>query len=178
MQTLIAAGLALEPLTAAHAQAMFDVLADPLVNSHLDESPPASVDALRLVYARRAMGKSPDGRQLWLNWVVRAQGGSPIGYVQATMTAPHVAWIAYVLASSHWGRGHAFTATSAMLAHLETVYGVRECLVSVEADNVRSIRLLGRLGFLAATPTQAAAHSLTATERLFTRQRTGAAGAL
>lgn len=169
MQAITASGLVLEPLTAAHAGALFEVLSDPLIYAHLDEAPPDSVDELRRVYARRETRKSPDGQQLWLNWLVRLHGQQPIGYVQATVTGPGVAWIAYVLGRSAWGRGHALIATQAMLDHLDTVYGVRECLATVEVDNERSIRLLGRLGFRAATLSEAAAHDLTPSERLFLR---------
>jgi ribosomal-protein-alanine N-acetyltransferase len=178
MQGITAAGIVLEPLTAGHAQAMFEILSDPLLYAHLDEAPPASADELRRVYARREVRRSPDGRQQWLNWVVRVPGQPPMGYVQATVTTPGVAWIAYVLASGQWGRGHAFTATRMMLDHLHTAYGVRQCLASVEADNARSIRLLGRLGFRAATVAEAAAHDLTPSVRLFLRQRAAAPPAL
>ena len=170
MQTLTARELVLDPLMASHAEAMFEVLCDERIYAYLDESAPASTDELRRVYARRETRKSPDGQQLWLNWIVRWQGQQPIGYVQATVTAPGVAWIAYVIASSHWGRGHAFAATAAMLEHLEIAYGVSQCLASVESRNERSIRLLGRLGFRAATLSQAAAHDLPPSERLFQRQ--------
>ena len=167
MQTLTAAGILLEPLTAGHAEAMFDVLADPLLYRHLDEAPPGSVDDLRRVYARREARTSPDGRQLWLNWVIRVDSHALIGYVQATVTEPGVAWVAYVLASGWWGRGVGFKATDAMISHLQQRYGVRRCMATVESANQRSIRLLQRLGFEPATAAEAGAHALSGTERLF-----------
>ena len=167
MQTLAAAGIVLEPLTAAHAEAMFDVLADPLLYRHLDETAPASVDELRRVYAKREAGTSPDGTQLWLNWVIRVDGQTPVGYVQATVTEPGVAWVAYVVARGYWGCGVGFKAADAMIAHLQQCYGVRRCMATVESANQRSIRLLERLGFQPATPLQAGAHALSGTERLF-----------
>ncbi len=163
----------LEPLTSAHAEAMFQALADPQICWYLDESAPASVEELRRVYARRELRQSPDGKQLWLNWVIRVAGQAPVGLVQATITGPGVAWVAFVVASKHWGRGFGFMATDAMLSHLQQSYGVRHCMATVEIDNRRSIRLLERLGFQPATPSEAGAHALSETERLFLLTRTG-----
>ncbi len=176
LQTITAGAIVLEPLTAAHAEAMFQVLADPQLYLYLDESAPGSVEELRRTYARRESRRSPDGKQLWLNWVIRVAGQAPVGYVQATVTGPGVAWVAFVVAGSHWGRGLGFTATNAMLAHLKQAYGVRHCMATVENDNERSIRLLKRLGFRPATPSQAGAHALSGTERLFLRARTDCGG--
>jgi RimJ/RimL family protein N-acetyltransferase len=92
-----------------------------------------------------------------------------MGYVQATVTAPGRAWVAYLLASKHWGRGHAHTAMLAMLDDLGKSCGVTRYMAMVEADNQRSIRLLQRLGFHGASAQEAAGHDLTATERLFLR---------
>ena len=103
MQTIIAADLVLEPLTVAHAPEMFEVLCDPLTYRYLDHPPSPSVDHLRAVYKQLETRKSPDGRQLWLNWVVRVPGQPPMGYVQATVVSPGRAWVAYLLASKHWG---------------------------------------------------------------------------
>ena len=79
------------------------------------------------------------------------------------------AWVAYRLASRHWGRGFATQATGAMLEHLASDYGVSRWLAIVEVENLRSIRLLERLGFRAMSAEEAARHEPTATERLFVR---------
>ena len=161
------ADLVLEPLTVAHADAMFELLSDPLIYHHLDHGPPPSLEHLRGVYARLQTRLSPDGRQAWLNWIVRLAGGEPVGCVQATVIAPDTTWIAYQLASRHWGRGYARAATEAMLSHLRRDWGVLRFLAVAESANMRSIHLLDRLGFRTATAAEAAPHSLSATERLF-----------
>ena len=99
MQTITAADLVLEPLTVAHAPEMFEVLCDPLTHQYIDHPPPSSVDHLRAVYKQLETRKSPDGRQLWLNWVVRLPGQPAMGYVQATVMSHGRAWVAYLLAS-------------------------------------------------------------------------------
>ena len=169
MQTITTSQLVLEPLTVGHAEAMFEVVVDSEIYRYLDYPPPPSVEHLRNVYARLEARRSPDGNQIWLNWVVRPHGHSPVGYVQATIVSPGSAWIAYVLSSKYWGRGYAHRATHAMLEHLTTAYGVGRYLAAVEAENQRSIRLLERLAFRPATSHEAAGHTLSVTERLFVR---------
>jgi ribosomal-protein-alanine N-acetyltransferase len=171
MQVLRAGQLVLEPLVVEHAQAMFDVLREPSLYRYLDADPPPSVEYLRGVYARQQARRSPDGKQAWLNWVVRPPGADPIGYVQATITPARTASVGFVFSSAHQGHGHAFAATQAMLAHLESAYGVASFLATVEAQNLRSIRLLQRLGFRAAACPDAQVGALSATELLFSRVR-------
>ena len=169
MQTITAAKLVLEPLTVADADTMFGVLSDPQIYRYLDYGPPPSVEYLRDVYTKLESRKSPDGSQLWLNWVVHQQGAKPMGYVQATVFPSGTAWVAYVLSSKYWGRGYARTATQAMIEHLADAYGTTQYLATVEAENRRSIVLLERLSFLPATPLEAQYFDLSATERLFVR---------
>jgi [ribosomal protein S5]-alanine N-acetyltransferase len=169
MQTLTTPQLTLEPQIAAHADAMFEVLSDPAIYPHLDDSPPVSVDRLRERYARLEARMSPDGSQRWLNWVIRPHGQSPVGFVQATIAPPGTASIAYVLSSVHWGRGYASIATRAMIEHLATAYGVHHFTATVEAENQRSIRLLEHLDFRPATAHELAGHRLSPSERLFVR---------
>ena len=171
IQSLETEGLLLEPLVAAHAEAMFTLLSDVALYRWIDEAPPADPASLRARYARLETRASADGRQHWLNWVVRRPGGPPLGYVQATVLEDGSAWVAYLLGSAHQGRGDATRATAAMLAHLESAYGANRLLANVEAENGPSIRLLQRLGFRAATAGEAAAHRPTASERIFVRDR-------
>jgi ribosomal-protein-alanine N-acetyltransferase len=169
LKGLRAGDLVLEPLEARHAEAMFEVLKDAELYSYLDYPPPPSAEHLRKVYARLEERKSPDGADHWLNWVVIPPQSAPIGFVQSTVMRDGTAWIAYVFARSHGGRGLATQATRAVLGHLEESYAARRFLASVEAANARSIRLLERLRFRPATADELREHKLTATERLYVR---------
>jgi [ribosomal protein S5]-alanine N-acetyltransferase len=169
MNSLAAGSLVLEPLRVAHAAEMYAVLCDPLTHRYIDHPPPATLEQLRAIYTQLETRKSPDGRQLWLNWVVRHPGQPAMGYVQATVTAPGRAWVAYLLASAHWGRGHAHGAMLAMLDYLDQTCGVTHYLATVEVDNQRSARLLKRLGFHLASAQETEGHDLAASERLFLR---------
>ena len=109
-------------------------------------APPASASWLRERYARLESRRSADGREHWLNWVLRADGVA-IGYVQATV-ASEEAGIAYELASAHWGRGLAHEAVAAMLVELADGYRVRRFTAVAKRANARSLALLARLGFV------------------------------
>jgi len=171
MQRLSTDDLLLEPLVAGHAEAMFPLLTESALYRWIDEAPPADVDRLRARYAHLETRTSGDGRQHWLNWVVRRSGQPPLGYLQATVLEDGSAWVAYLLGSAHQGQGIATRATAAMLAHLEAAYGATRLLANVEAQNAPSIRLLQRLGFRAADAEEAARHGPTASERIFVRDR-------
>lgn len=146
MQTLRTPRLTLEPQVAGHADEMFGVLADPAIYE-IENEPPASAAWLRERYTRLESRRSRDGREAWLNWVLRrADDGALIGYVQATVDGPR-ALVAYVLHSAHWGRGLAGEAVAAMIDHLAAAYGVSRLQAVLKRRNVRSLRLLGRLGF-------------------------------
>lgn len=167
MQAIDAGALRLKPLIVAHAEAMYEILAEPEIQRYLDHPPPPSVAHLREVYRKLETRRSPDGTQHWLNWAMRAPDGSLLGYVQATVMASQTAWVAYLLASRHRGRGHAATSVRAMMVHLERDHAVRRFLATVEVENRRSIKLLERLGFHAATTAELEGHELSSTECLF-----------
>ena len=167
MQVVSVPGVLLEPLVEAHADELFALLSDPALYEHLDYGPPASVEHLRESYRRLEARRSPDGNQQWLNWLVRLPDGQPVGYVQATVLASGVTWVAYVLGAEHWGKGFARRATGAMVDHLKARYGSSRFLACVERGNARSARLLEALGFRAAMPSERAAHELAASEQLF-----------
>ena len=170
MQTLTAGALVLEPLTALHAEAMFNALADPEIYRYLDYPAPPSLEYLRTRYTKLETRRSADGSEAWLNWVVRVPGEAPLGHLQATVLPSGDAWVAYVLNSKHWGRSVAHTAMQTMIGHLAEAYGVRCYMATVEIDNLRSIRLLVRLGFRIATADEVRGHELTMSERLYLRQ--------
>jgi [ribosomal protein S5]-alanine N-acetyltransferase len=143
--------LTLEPQLAAHAEEMFAVLSDPAIYEYENEPPP-SVEWLRARFARLESRQSADGREQWLNWVIRLPTSELIGYVQATVHANGRAAIAYELSSAWWGRGLASAAVRAVIAELVQRHRVRSLGAVLKRDNQRSLRLLQRLGFSLASP--------------------------
>jgi len=134
--------LRLEPLTVAHAAAMVPVLADPSLYAFTGGTPP-TLDELTARYARQSVGRSPDGSEQWLNWVVVVDE-EPIGYVQATVVGSE-AEIAWVVSPAHQGHGFATEAATAMVDHL-TAAGVTRLVAHVHPDHDASARVAARLG--------------------------------
>lgn len=168
MRVLEDAALRLEPQVAAHAEEMFVVLGDPAIYEY-ENAPPPGVAWLRERYARLETRRSPDGREAWLNWVVRLPSGELAGYVQATVHASRRAAIAYVFASRHWGRGLASRALALMIPELAVRYRVRTLSAVFKKANRRSLRLLQRLGFGPASPELLAEARPEADEQLMCR---------
>ena len=146
MRTLFATGCSLEPLTAAHAPEMFEVLSDPAIYE-FEGAPPPDELWLRSRYERLEQRGPSSRTEKWLNWVIRLQGGELAGYVQATVRQEDTALVAYELNSRYWRRGIATAAVQAMLRELADHYGVRTFVAVLKARNYRSAGLLGKLGF-------------------------------
>jgi hypothetical protein len=118
-QTLTTERLVLEPLRVEHAEEMAPVLDDPGLHDRIGGKPP-TLEQLRRRYRLQVVGRSPDGSQRWLNWILRSQeSGRVVGFVQATVTRDddrRVAEIAWVVGTAAQGRGYAKEATHAMVS--------------------------------------------------------------
>jgi len=144
---ITSARLVLEPVTPSHAAAMFTGLRDKRAYRYMPEEPPESVDALRERYGNLASGLSPDGTELWLNWMAR-HGDVYVGYVQATViTAARAVLIAYHIFPDMWRRGFGREATAAMLAAVTARHGLVEARAYIDTRNAASIALVESLGF-------------------------------
>ena len=168
MHTIETADLTLEPQAAAHAAEMFAVLSDPAIYAFENEPPP-SLEWLRARFTKLESRLSADGREQWLNWVIRVPTSELIGYVQATVRSGGHAAIAYELSSAYWGRGLAHQAVQAMISELLVHYQVRHLSAVLKRGNHRSMRLLERLGFSLASPEQHANRQVEAGEVLMIR---------
>jgi RimJ/RimL family protein N-acetyltransferase len=156
---------------------MYALLADPALYRHENEPPP-SVDWLRERFGRLESRRSSDGREEWLNWVIRLRAeGDLAGYVQATVRADGSAAIAYVLGSAYWGRGLATEAVRAMIDELAAQHGVHTLRAVLKRSNEPSLRLLQRLGFAPATPEEERRREIEPDERLLSRDVADAAAA-
>jgi RimJ/RimL family protein N-acetyltransferase len=151
MRVITTDTLTLEPQVAAHADEMFSVLSDPAIYEY-ENAPPKSLEWLQERFRKLESRQSSDGREQWLNWVIRLPTSELAGYVQATVYPDGRAAIAYELASTYWGRGLGQQATRALIAELVERYRVRSLSAVLKRANRRSIRLLERLGFTLASP--------------------------
>lgn len=168
MRVIETSRLTLVPQTAEHAHEMFVVLSDPAIYEYENEPPP-SLEWLCARFARLETGRSTDGREQWLNWVIRLPTLDLIGYVQATIRPEGRAGIAYELSSAFWGRGLASEAVAAMITELIDQYGVRNFAAVLKRGNLRSFRLLERLGFILTSPDDQARNQVESGEILMCR---------
>jgi len=78
--------LTLEPLQVEHATEMAALLNDVALHEFIGGEP-ATLDVLGQRYERQVVGHSPDGSEVWLNWVLRRRDtGEAVGTAQATIT--------------------------------------------------------------------------------------------
>ena len=140
------ARLDLIPLTAHDADDLFDVLEDPELGRFTDETPPADVEVLRDRFAFWSARRSPDGSELWLNWVVRRrEDGRAVGHVQATVGDGDAA-IAWVVGATFQRQGIATEAGTALMAWLHATLDVSVVRGMIHPDHVASQTVAERIG--------------------------------
>jgi RimJ/RimL family protein N-acetyltransferase len=138
--------LDLVPLTAKDAEDLFPLLEDPSLGRFTGETPPADVEAVRAGFSRWEARRSPDGAELWLNWVVRLRDDArAVGYVQATVGDGDAA-IAWVVGTAFQRQGFATEAGHALIAWLRDTLGVPSIVGSIHPDNVASQTAAHRIG--------------------------------
>ena len=140
---IITARLLLESLSVEHAPSMIEVLADPSLYEYTGGEIP-SLELLEKRYAAQAVGRSDDGSQWWLNWVVMKRDiGRPVGYVQATVEdagSRLMADIAWVVSPKWQGQGIASEATRAMVAWLRS-NGVHSLTAHIHPNHQASMKV-------------------------------------
>lgn len=135
--------LRLDPLRVDDADEMVGVLADPGLYRYTGFETPPSLDELRERYRRLTAGPPPPWADLWLNWIVRAEGAA-VGYVQATVKG-ETADVAWVIGTRHQGLGYATEASRMMLRALSDG-GVRTFRAYIHPRNAPSQAVAAHLG--------------------------------
>ncbi len=138
--------LRLDPLAVSDAAEMVGVLSAPDLYAVTGGEPP-TLDELTERYRRQVVGRSADGREEWLNWVVRVDDEA-VGFVQATVTDGSRASIAWVIGLAWQGHGYATAAASAMVAQLRT-RGVTDVRASIAPGHEASERVASGIGLVA-----------------------------
>ena len=160
--------LLLEPLRVEHAAEMAPLLDDPLLHTYIGGAPPTA-EELKAQYARQVIGRSTDGTERWLNWIIRRRDdGQVVGYVQATVSIGTVsigdvsigdvsigdvataesepsADVAWVIGSAAQGQGYAVEAARLMVTWLRA-QGVRTITAHVHPEHRASGAVAGRIG--------------------------------
>lgn len=154
-EVLATVHLRLVPLRIEDAAEMAQVLGNPGIYAFTGGGPP-SPDDLRDRYRHQVVGRSPDGREAWHNWIVRTlDPDEAVGFVQSTTTdGGHAADIAWVIGVRWQGRGFATEAVRTLVAWLET-HGVTRITAHVHPDHVASERVAVRAGLQATNAVEA-----------------------
>ncbi len=139
----------LEPVTAKHAVHMFPGLRDERAYRFLDEDPPENVAALQAKYEMLTAQISPNGKEIWLNWMLKRRGAEfYVGYVQATVYPKRrFALVAYHIFPAFWGQKFAQEAVKGMLAVIAPEYDLAEVRAHIDTRNKPSIKVVEALGF-------------------------------
>lgn len=130
--------LRLVPLRPEDADEMVGVLAGEALYTFTGGEPP-DLATLRRRFTAMARGHSPDGREVWLNWIVRQrEDDRAVGTVQATVTdGGRRAEVAWVTGLAWQGRGYAREAVAAMVTAL-TDAGVEHLIAHVHPGHAAS----------------------------------------
>jgi RimJ/RimL family protein N-acetyltransferase len=143
--------LTLDPLRVDDAEEMAPLLADPSLYAFTGGQPP-TLEELRAQYERQATGRSPDGAESWLNWIVRRRDdGQALGFVQAAIAAdppppaPLTAVLAWVLAVRFQGQGYAREAVGELVPWLDGV-GVQRLVAYIHPQHAASMGVARALG--------------------------------
>jgi RimJ/RimL family protein N-acetyltransferase len=111
---------------------------------------PLTRDGLRRQFARQATGRSADGTERWLNWILRRRGDHvTVGYVQATVSGANsgqTAALAWVVGVAFQGQGYAREGVASAMQALGAG-GVRSFTASIHPEHLASIAVARRLGF-------------------------------
>lgn len=142
------ARLLIEPLATTHAEELVAALDHPSVGEYIGGPDVTTVEAMVERIARLSAGPGPDWPdEVWWNFVARrADTGVIIGRVEAT-TYGDWGEVAYVFDPTATGSGYATEATRWLIDFARS-QGAADLWAAVHPLNVRSIRLLERLGFV------------------------------
>jgi ribosomal-protein-alanine N-acetyltransferase len=141
--------LALEPLVAAHAAAIYDALQAPDMYAFIPQDPPRTPAGLETSLAARATRQSPDGRETWLNWVLRRRSeGVYVGTIEVTIHADRTAALAYMIFAPFQRQGYAKEGCERVIAYLFHDCNVAHIAAEIDTRNAASIRLAESLGFV------------------------------
>jgi len=137
--------LRLDPLTVADAEPMAAVYADPRMFEFTGGEPPTR-ESLQRRYEVLVAGRSPDGTESWLNWIVRTlDPPQVVGTMQATVDVSHRAWVAWEIGTAWQGRGFAGEAAPAIVAWLRQ-RGITSIEANVHPDHAASQAIARRAG--------------------------------
>ena len=107
--------------------------------------PPESIQKLKNDYASIEKGVTPNGKYKVNKWIVRDDSNHALGTIAVYPFPDNRVDFAYVFTPSSWGKGCAYEACKTILSEFDN--SLTSIYATVHPNNVRSIKLLVRLGF-------------------------------
>ena len=146
LANLFSERLRIEPIRSAHAERVFSSLQNPLIYTYLPEDPPTA-ESLQKRYDFLEKGESPDGEELWLNWVAfLGDSMTPVGTFQATLPKGEKGSFAYIVFPPFWRQGYAREMARCVISHLFKTHDQTSLYAEIDTRNLGSIRLVESLG--------------------------------
>jgi len=136
----------MEPLRSEHAGQVLSALQDPAIYTWIPEDPPTE-EGLQRRYDFLEGGRSPDGEELWLNWVAfLGESMTPVGTFQATLPKGEDGSFAYIIFPSFWRQGFAREMATCVISHLFETHQTPNLFAEMDTRNTGSMRLVESLG--------------------------------
>ena len=117
----------------------------PLIEEDLDEL--QTIENQKVRIRRWLKRRSPDGRELWLNWAGREKKSSHLmSHFQVGVKQDGSASLGYLVSQDFQKKAFAFEAIQQILFYLKDDLGVREIKALTDTRNEASHRLAKKLG--------------------------------
>jgi RimJ/RimL family protein N-acetyltransferase len=126
---------------------LFTPFCDRELYTYIPGKVPASAEELRARFERICIGHSPDGNEVWRNWVASAKTtGECCGYFQATIIGTD-AMLAYFTFMPYQRQGLAKEGINAIIKYLSENFPIQKFVLEMDTRNLPSTRLAESLGF-------------------------------
>jgi ribosomal-protein-alanine N-acetyltransferase len=140
--------LILEPIEIRHAEALCELFSDPDLHQFVPQDPPF-LEKQKERCERWEKRRSPDGKELWLNWAARDQITQKIiAHFQAGLKEDGVASIGYLVARAFQKQGLAAEGLIAIFKYLKDDLGAHEVRAWSDTRNIASHRLAEKVGMV------------------------------
>lgn len=145
---IITKRLVLEPILISHANEMVALLKDHELYDYVPQDPP-ELEKLKKTYEFWSKRLSPEGDELWLNWVARQKStGEAIGHFQAGVKEGPDSNLGYTVGRKFQRQGFAREALLGILSFLNTEIGIQSVKAWIDTRNIASIALVEKLGMV------------------------------
>lgn len=137
----------LEPITERHTEELCQLLSDEELHRFIRFDAP-TWDQQRERCAKWTSRKSPDGKELWLNWAARDKSnGKIVAHIQGGIQG-EIASIGYMVGLAFQRKSVATECLEAIFEYFQNSLGVKEVKAWSDTRNQASHNLLYKLGFV------------------------------